>query len=266
MVELDSVICGHNCDVLCGVDRESIDLVITSPPYGNLRMYGGFSDFDFYGVAWHLSRVLKPGGVIVWVVADQISKGTESGDSFRQALHFQELGLSLHDTMIWHKPNGAPGDGKVRYHRSFEYCFVISKGVPKSINLLRDVDAANPGHVKVKSFDRRKHDSISSFPKKSPWIQPEKAFRQNVWSISKPNFGDDGVVAHSASFPEKLVVDHMLSWSNDGDLVLDPFCGSGTVARVAKDNGRRFIAIDINPEYCQSTRERLRQGVLFGAT
>src|SRR5690606_4246058 len=151
---LDTIICGDNCEVMRTLPSESIDLVVTSPPYDDLRAYGGHG-WDFYGVAWNLKRLLKPGGVIVWNVAHSTVDGSETLSSFEQAKHFKTMGLKIHDTMIWKKPSFTPGDGKYRYHDCFEYVFIISMGTPKSINLIRDVPQTCAGSVDLKNHDRR---------------------------------------------------------------------------------------------------------------
>ena len=137
MLELDKIHCGDNCDLLGQLPRECIDLVVTSPPYDDLRTYGGHS-WDFFGVAWQLKRVLKPGGVIVWVVADATKDGSETGSSMEQALHFKRLGLNLHDTMIYQKLNYLPQNAATRYDQCYEFVFVLSAGTPKTGNMLRD--------------------------------------------------------------------------------------------------------------------------------
>ena len=255
---------GDNCDVLGVMPKESVDLVVTSPPYDDLRTYGGHS-WDFYGVAWQLKRVLKPGGVIVWVVADATKDGDETGSSFAQANHFRALGLNLHDTMIWDKPSFNPGDGKWRYHNSWEYMFVLANGQPRACNLLRDVPATNPGKIESKNWDRRRDGSATAVERK-PWVRPELGFRTNCWRVNSAGTSEDAVAfKHPAIFPDDLARDHILSWSNEGDTVLDPFSGSGTTIKMAREMGRRGIGIEVNQEYCDIAVKRLAQQVLFGA-
>lgn len=245
MLELDKIHCGDNCDLLGQLPRECIDLVVTSPPYDDLRTYGGHS-WDFFGVAWQLKRVLKPGGVIVWVVADATKDGSETGSSMEQALHFKRLGLNLHDTMTYDKnsstyPAKASGN---RYTQIFEFAFVFSKGVPKTANLLCD--------------KRNKWAGASSFDGKVKEV-PEFSPRTNRWEYTT-SFDDCG--GHEAPFPFGLARDHIATWSNTGDLVLDPFSGSGTTAKAAKELGRRFLGLEINPEYCTIAERRIAQQVL----
>jgi site-specific DNA-methyltransferase (adenine-specific) len=253
---LDRIICGDNCEVMRKLPSESIDLVVTSPPYDDLRTYGGHS-WDFYGVAWNLKRLLKPGGVIVWNVADATIDGSETLTSMKQALHFKEMGFNVHDTMIYAKTsfsNPYPN----RYHQVWEYVFILSIGAPKTFNPIEDRKNKNAGCV-VSSTVREADGSLS---KRSPKLIAENGKRFNVWEMDTAKH-DGAVFKHPAIFPEALARDHILSWSNEGDIVLDPFSGSGTTAKMAKHNGRRFIGIEVNPEYVEISEKRLAQGVLF---
>lgn len=255
---LDQIICGDNCDVLGTLPRECIDLVVTSPPYDDLRTYGGHY-WDFYGVAWQLKRVLKPGGVIVWVVADATKDGDESGSSFSQALHFKSMGLKLVDSMIWNKPPAGANGSSFCYPQSSEYMFVVAKGKPKTVNRLQDRPNVTAGQWQSKTIGGRAA-KFGARTEKPTEITPEFGMRTNVWSM---NIGGDGN-EHPAVFPEDLARDHILSWSNEGDIVLDPFSGSGTTAKMARELGRHYIGIEVNSDYVEISRKRLAQQLLFG--
>lgn len=262
-IPINQIICGDNCDVLGGFPRECIDLVVTSPPYDDLRTYGGHT-WDFYGVAWQLKRVLKPGGVIVWVVNDQTIEGDESGASWFQASHFKSLGLNLWDTMIWDKPWCQYGDTGARYAGTWEYMFVLSHGKPSAVNLLRDRRNLQAGSIKSTRFDRRATgDGGGQVTRSSPHIVSEFGPRKAIWEIpvgsEAPTINGK---SHPAIFPEDLARDHILSWSNEGDVVLDPFNGSGTTSKMAREMGRRYIGIDVNQEYCEIAQKRLQQQLL----
>jgi site-specific DNA-methyltransferase (adenine-specific) len=251
---LDSVICGDNVQILSGLPSDSVDLVVTSPPYDDLRTYGGHS-WDFERLASELTRVLKPGGVIVWVVSDGTKDGSESLTSFKQAIHFKDVcGLSVYDTMIWKKPSPqAPTEG--RYYDVFEYMFVLSKGKPKALNLLADrvnMTAGAKGQKESRSNrEDRKYTGKSRVTK-------EMSRRFNVWEISR----GESHTSHPAVFPESLAMAHVASWSNPCDVVLDPFAGSGTTLKAAKELGRRFVGIEINAEYVEICQRRIDQEVL----
>jgi DNA modification methylase len=261
MMELNKIYCGDNCDLLGQLPRDCVDLVVTSPPYDDLRTYGGHT-WDFYGVAWQLKRVLKNGGVVVWVVADATIKGSETGTSFKQALYFKEIGFNLHDTMIYSK--GAQGGAKGSrycYTQSFEYMFVFSSGKPKSINLIQDRKSIYYKEGLKKSTMRRPNGDRVPFEVSLK----EYGKRTNVWEIRggyMVGSTDKLSFEHPATFPKQLATDHIISWSNPGDLVLDPFTGSGTTCKAAKELGRNFLGFEINPEYCKIAERRIAQGVL----
>lgn len=252
LFSLDSVICGDNCEVMRQWPDECIDLVVTSPPYDDLREYGKH-EWDFYGVAWNLARLLKHGGVIVWNVADATKNGSETGTSMRQALHFQRMGLNLHDTMIWHKPNAMPLNDN-RYEQAWEYCFILSKGKPSVWNPLKEKSAfagkVIPGTQVEKDGTRHPKNGTGNAVKNSK-------VRQNIFAY---NVGGGGTkTGHPAVFPHALASDHIQSWSNAGDLVLDPFAGSGTTLKAAKELNRRYVGIEVNPEYVKICEERTMQ-------
>jgi site-specific DNA-methyltransferase (adenine-specific) len=255
-LQTDVIICGDNCEVMRKMPSESIDLVVTSPPYDDLRTYGGHS-WDFYGVAWNLKRLLKPGGVIVWNVGDATKDGSETGTSMRQALHFQQLGLRIHDTMIFRKTNPIPLTHN-RYEQEWEYAFVISNGKPSAWNpLMRKNLTAG---VSVNWSSRAVADNAARRSRDEITTTKDQSQRGNIfeYSIAKDRVGD-----HPAPFPSEFARDMIASWSNEGDIVLDPFSGSGTTAKMAKHNGRKYIGIEVNPDYVEISKQRLAQGVLF---
>jgi DNA modification methylase len=215
-------------------------------------------------LAGELTRVLKPGGVIVWVVADATVNGSETLTSMRQAIHFKDVcGLNVHDTMTYEKHN-APPTGGGRYYQAWEYMFVISKGKPKSFNPIFEKKRNICGDkrtTRTKSFERDKDGNVR---KRTVNIRSEVP-RRNVWSylVGGGNSTDDSFAhEHPAIFPESLAKDHVASWSNPGDVVLDPFAGSGTTLKAAKELNRRFIGIEINPAYVDICQRRTSQEVL----
>lgn len=237
---------------------ESIDLTVTSPPYDTLRTYNGFQ-FDFDRMAKELYRVTKQGGVLVWVVGDETIKGSESGTSFRQALYFMGLGFNLHDTMIY-KKNNFSNPSSTRYHQIFEYMFVLSRGKPKTFHSIKDRKNVYGGKIGSwgKNTVRQRDGSHKERPKK---VNTEYGQRYNIWEFKTSKNGQDDEFAykHPAHFPEALARDHILSWSNEGDLVFDPMVGSGTTAKMAKLLKRNFIGYDISEEYIEIARERIEK-------
>lgn len=246
----------RHCDCLDGLKDlpdKCIDLTVTSPPYDNLRTYNGFS-FDFEGIAKELYRVTKDGGVVVWIVADATVNGSETGTSFRQALYFKETGFNLHDTMIWEKPS-LTFPNRYRYWQSFEYMFVLSKGKPKSVNKIMDRKNKRAGE-KIHGTSRNPDGTtfVKSGTKKGTVIK-EYGERKNVWNIS-PEMSNKKRM-HPAQFPEALAKDHIISWSDEGDVVLDCFMGSGTTAVSAIHTNRHWIGFEISDEYCEIARRRI---------
>ena len=250
-MQLDKIY-NENClDTMARMKDNFIDLTVTSPPYDNLRTYNGYS-FDFESIAKELYRVTKEGGVVVWVVGDATIKGSETGTSFRQALYFKECGFNPHDTMIYEKDAISFPD-KNRYQNSFEYMFVFSKDKPSTKNIIHDRKNVSFGR-KVTGTNRTANGETK---KASCYGNDIKKFgaRWNVWRI-KTDKGNNKT-GHPAMFPEQLANDHIITWSNEGDLVYDPFMGSGTTAKMALLNNRRYIGSELSEEYCKIAEERI---------
>lgn len=254
----------HNVNCVEGMKQlpdNFVDLTVTSPPYDNLRTYNNNIkqwNFDkFKEIARELYRVTKEGGVVVWVVADATIKGSETGSSFKQALFFKDCGFNLYDTMIWKKPNPAiPTEG--RYYNAFEYMFILSKGKPKAMNFICDRKNKRCGEM-VKKSQKVPGDRSKKLDKK--FAVAEFSRRHNVWEIAISGCQ----TGHPAIFPIRLAKDHILSWSNEGDIVLDPFIGSGTTAVACINTNRQYIGFEISDEYCKIANERinniLKEGV-----
>jgi site-specific DNA-methyltransferase (adenine-specific) len=221
--------------------------------------YNGYS-FPFEQMAQELYRITAKGGMIVWVVGDAVIKGSETGSSFRQALYFMELGFKLHDTMIYEK-NGssfpARRDGN-RYSQLFEYMFVFSKGKPKTSNLICDKPNRWAGytHFGKGSIRNKKGELVERNIKPIPEFSP----RNNIWKYNTgKNYSTKDKIAfqHPAIFPEKLAGDHILTWTNEGDVVFDPMAGSGTTPKMALINNRNYVGIEISEDYCEIARTRI---------
>ena len=245
---------GDSLDLVKELSDNSIDLVITSPPYDNMRSYGGvidqWSEDKFKSIAKELVRTLKDGGVIVWVVADQTIDGSESGTSFKQALYFKELGLRIHDTMIWKKSNPMPRGNDKRYTSSFEYMFVFSKGAPKTFNPIME-KCKNAG-LEIKA--NKKHLDIKEKRKiTNNHIVKKDRYMYNVWDIAVSSNN----TIHTAAFPLELARNHILTWSNKGDLVFEPFLGSGTTVVAAIELERNFIGCELNKDYYNESVKRI---------
>jgi site-specific DNA-methyltransferase (adenine-specific) len=237
-----------------------IDLTVTSPPYDNLREYKGFS-FPFEDIAKELFRVTKDGGVVVWVVGDATINGSETGTSFKQALYFMQCGFRLHDTMIYSKtPSFPAATGDKRYSQSFEYMFIFSKSEPKTANLLKDRKNKWGGCTSWGKTSERKKDG--TIKERELINVQEFGYRFNNWEYAtgKGNTTRDEIAfLHPAMFPEKLAEDHIVSWSNENDIVYDCFGGSGTTVKMAHKWKRNWILSEISKEYCDIAEKRLKQ-------
>lgn len=253
---INKIIKGDCISLMQQLPDNYIDLTVTSPPYDDLRNYKGYS-FDFEGTALEIYRITKDGGIVVWVVGDKTSKGSETGTSFKQALFFKEIGFNLHDTMIYEKQNPTPMKAN-RYQQSFEYMFVFSKGKPKTFNPLTTKKKYMENR-KVKHYNKDKNGEQMSREYKAT---SDMKVINNIWSytVGLNNSTKDKIAfKHPAVFPEKLAEDHILSWSNEGDLVFDPFAGSATTLKMAMLNKRKFIGFEVSDEYVEIAQERLTQ-------
>jgi site-specific DNA-methyltransferase (adenine-specific) len=267
MIQLNKIY-NEDCLVtLKNIPDNIIDLTVTSPPYDDLRTYNnhisglktefnGYS-FDFENIAKELYRTTKKGGVVVWVVGDGTEKGSETVTSFRQALYFKEIGFNIHDTMIYMK-NNFSNPSSNRYHQIFEYMFVFSKGKPKTFNSIKDRKNVYGGQVGSwgKNTSRQADGTMVERKKK---IIEEYGQRYNVWTFKTSKNGQEDEIAyqHPAIFPIQLVKDHIISWSNPGDLIFDPFVGSGTTAKAALQTGREYLGSEISEEYYKICLKRL---------
>ena len=241
----------ENCiETMSRMKNNFIDLTVTSPPYDDLRVYNGY-EFDFDVISKELYRVTKLGGVLVWIVGDRTINGSETGTSFKQALKFIDVGFNLHDTMIWEKTNPMPKFKHKRYFDVFEYMFIFTKG---KLNTFNPLMQANKQAGEIYDYTAKLQTTGKERKKKTFYINTER-YKNNIWpcavALNKTN--------HPAVFPIKLAVDHILSWSNQGDLVYDPFIGSGTTALAAKKYNRNFIGSEISSEYCEIANSQIFQ-------
>jgi DNA modification methylase len=261
MLPVGTIINGDNVEVLRSFDDGCIDLTVTSPPYDTLRSYGG-NDWgwdEFIQLAPELFRVTKPGGVVVWVVNDATVDGSETGTSFRQALRFKDCGFRLHDTMIY-RTNKPPANITTRCQPCFEFMFVLSKGTPSTFN--PPIEKCEWAGVGTSPTQRDKLGQLIGGKRR---VIGETKVRDNIWHFDTGSGKQEDPNCHPAPFPESLARDHILSWSNEGDVVLDPFAGSGTTLKMAKDTERLFIGVEIHEPYCEIVRNRLAQKLLWEA-
>jgi site-specific DNA-methyltransferase (adenine-specific) len=253
---LQKIYCENCLDTMARMPNDFIDFIITSPPYDDIRNYNGFK-FEFEKIALELFRVLKKGGVMIWVVADATIDGSETGTSFKQALYFKEqVGFRIHDTMIYYKNNPMPQTGN-RYHQHFEYMFAFSKGNPKTFNPITEP-------TKYRGLANMKNRG------KTGSLDYEKVLRTKEKKVGNVFFYSVGggistkdkiAFQHPAIFPEQLVRDQIYTWTNEGELVYDPFMGSGTTAKVAQLMKRHWVGSEISKEYVEIAEKRLSENL-----
>ena len=265
MKEMINKVYNEDClETMKRMEDNSVDLTVTSPPYDNLRTYNNNTLWNrciWEQVISNLFKITKDFGVVVWIVGDATIKGNETMTSFKQALYFNEVGFNLHDTMIYQKVKFSPYDPRnKRYKQQFEYMFIFSKGKPRVYNPIKDVKNKYAGLKFKGRHGRTKKDDIRK-PSKHYKTLAEFQDRSNIWKYSQ----EGGVSEHPAPFPKKLAEDHILSWSNEGDLVYDPFMGSGTTAVCSKILNRKYIGSEIDKDYYEIVQKRLKQvqGRLF---
>jgi site-specific DNA-methyltransferase (adenine-specific) len=251
-VEINKI---HNIDcvgLMNLMSENSIDLTVTSPPYDDLRNYHGYH-FNFEEIARELYRVTKKGGVVVWVVGDKILKGNRSLTSFKHAIYFQEVGFNVHDVMIYKKKN-TPFMRSNAYTNCYEFMFVFTKGSPKTFNPIKE-STVRQG-IEMMPYNK----GADGVNKKTAGKLNATKSRNNIWEYAVGYGGttsDKIAFQHPAVFPEKLAEDHILSWTNKGDIVFDPMSGSGTTCKMAKKNNRQYIGADISPNYVEISNIRL---------
>lgn len=251
--------CGY-AEKILPLLKEKVDLCVTSPPYDDLRNYEGYS-FDFESIANKLYSKIVEGGVIVWVVGDATINGSETGTSFKQALYFKDIGLNLHDTMIYEKQNYVPLTHN-RYEQAFEYMFIFSNKKPKTFNPIKEKSKyvnTKKSYSYISATTSEKKSAIRSNRKDITFVNENK-IKSNIWAYkvgSNQSTKDKIAFQHPAIFPEKLAADHIQSWTNKNDIVLDCLSGSGTTLKMAEQLNRRWIGIEQSEKYCEIAKKRI---------
>ena len=270
MIEVNKTYNESCLETMSKMPDNFIDCTVTSPPYDDIRNYNkkikGLSDefngysFPFEEIAKELFRVTKKGGVVVWVINDATHKGSETLNSFRQALFFKEVGFRMHDTMIYRKLNPMPNAGK-RYQQMFEYMFVLSKGSPKTTNISlreRSNKCEDKRTYRKKKFSRNKDGDFNE----NDYYVKEMVPDYNIWDFYV-GWGnttkDDVAFEHPAILPEELAKRHIESRTNEGEMIYDPFMGSGTTSKMSILSNRNYIGSELSEEYCIIESKRLSQ-------
>lgn len=256
-IEINNIYCSDCVKGMKRVADNTIDLTVTSPPYDSIRDYKGY-DFQFEEIAKELFRITKKGGIVVWVVGDKIKNGDRSLTSFVHALFFQKIGFNVHDVMIYQKKN-TPFMRSNAYTNAYEFMFVFSKGKPRVFNPLKCATKRN-------GFEGLPYNKMADGVNKKALgeLKKEKTLT-NIWPYAVGLGGstsDRIAFKHPAIFPEKLAADHILSWTNPGDLVFDPMSGSGTTCKMAVLYNRNYIGMEVSEEYCKIAKERIEAAKL----
>ena len=256
---------GNCLEKMKDIANGSIDLTVTSPPYDNLRTYNDnnkqWDEHVWKQTIKELYRVTKFGRVVVWIVCDATINGSETGTSFKQALWAMQCGFKLHDTMIWNKGSCRYPETN-RYYPTFEFMFIFSKGIPLVSNLIQDRRNIYSGSKIARKRQMRKPNGEivenSAYKKDKNRKVKDIGIRYNILNICvSASENDKKALLHPASFPKKLANDHILSWSNKGETILDPFMGSGTTGVACKLQRRNFIGIELDPEYFKMAEKRI---------
>lgn len=253
MIEVNKNYNESNLETMAKMPDCFVDLTVTSPPYDGLRTYNGYS-FPFEDIAKELYRVTKQGGVVIWVVNDSTKNGSESLTSFKQALYFKEIGFNVHDTMIYAKNSYMPLTHN-RYEQQFEYMFVLSKGKPKTFNPIM-IPSLTAGTKRNRGGSKANEKTYAERLREEKTTVNSEKQKPNIWFY---DVGKNDKTKHNAPFPEQLAQDHILSWTNENDLVYDCFMGSGTVAKMSILNNRNWIGSEISNEYCDIIEDRIKK-------
>ncbi len=252
MIELNKIY-NENClSTLARLPDRVIDMTITSPPYDDLRDYNGYH-FPVEEIAEALFAKTKDGGVVIWVVGDRTVNGSETLSSFKHALTFEAAGFRVHDTMIYAKNNPIPSDCGKRYRQCFEYMFCFSKGQPKTFNPLTQPIKQE------KAFKSFRITKVGRNDLAHDHVAPKERKVNNIffYNVGTSSSKDKIAFEHPAIFPEQLVEDQILTWTDRGDLVYDCFMGSGTSGKVAEINGREWFGSEISAEYVTIAESRI---------
>ncbi len=258
MERVNQILNADCLEALAGFPASSIDLTLFSPPYDDVRDYKKNWKFDFAALGAQLFRATKDGGTAIVVIGDGTKNFAKSLTSFRLAVNWVDsAGWKLFETVIY-KRDGNPGAWwNQRFRVDHEYILIFFKGrKPKSFHKEHLMIPSKHAGKTYSGTDRLTNGGFKIIEKKQ--VNPMKC-RGTVWQYAASNTeGNRLKLRHPATFPDKLASDLILCFSEPGDVVLDPMCGSGTTCVVAKQNGRAYIGIEISGEYCEIAEARLR--------
>ena len=255
---LNKILCGDAVEILKGIPSNSIDLVVTSPPYDGIRTYNGFS-LNLPAVGKELYRVLKEGGIVAMVIQDATHNFGKTLTSFKTIIDWcDNAGFKLFETVIYRKYGTEGAWWTKRFRVDHEYMPIFLKGErPAYFNKEQlKIPSKHGGKVMTGSGNRRTDGKTTKTVTRM--INGMKC-RGTVWDYL--NAGDKNPLKrkHPAVFPDKIPLDFIECFCPPNGVVLDPFIGSGSTAVAAKELKRKYIGIDISEEYCNLSRERLKE-------
>lgn len=263
-----NILQGDSAEVLKTLPDNSIDLIVTSPPYADQRKstYGGIAPDKyvewFLPISEQLLRVLKPSGTFVLNIKEKVVEGERSTYVMELILAMRKQGWLWTEEFIWHKKNSYPGKWPNRFRDAWERLLQFNKS--KKFAMYQEEvmvpmgDWAKSRLKNLSDTDKRRDNSKvgSGFGKNiSNWVDREKAYPTNVLHLAT----ECNNKKHSAAFPEELPEWFIKLFTKEGDTVLDPFAGSGTTLFVAERMGRNAIGIEIMEEYYKMVKKQLEE-------
>lgn len=268
MKYINEVICSDCEKVFLEIPDNSIDLIITSPPYADSRKntYGGISPEDY--VSWFIPiseqmyRILKPTGSFILNIKEKVVNGERHTYVIKLILEMRNQGWLWTEEYIWHKKNSYPGKWPNRFRDSWERLLHFTKN--RNFKMFQDEVRVPIGEWAADRLNNLSNtDSIrdeskvsSGFGKNvSNWIGRDTVYPTNVLHIATETSNRN----HSAVFPVQIPEWFIKLFTEKGDLVLDPFIGSGTTAVAAIKLGRNYIGIENNEEFCKLSRKRIAE-------
>ena len=250
------------------IESDSVDLIVTSPPYADQRKstYGGISTQKyvdwFLPISQELLRVLKPSGTFILNIKEKVQNGERSTYVLELILKMREQGWLWTEEFIWHKKNCYPGKWPNRFRDAWERLLQFNKS--KDFNMYQEAVMVPTGEwaksrlKNLSSTDMIRDNSKvgSGFGKNiSNWVDREMAYPTNVLHLAT----ECNNKKHSAAFPSSLPEWFIRLFTQEGDLVLDPFMGSGTTNIVSQRMGRNSIGIEIQKEYCDMVEKQIQE-------
>ena len=262
---LGEIHCGDCLEVLAGIPDETVDLTVFSPPYDGIRDYNGKWALDFTSLGKELHRVTRDGGIAAVVIGDGTKNFAKSLTTFRWAVDWVDNAeWRLFECCIYAR-HGNPGAWwKKRFRVDHEYILIFLKGArPKYFDKEPLKIASKHAGKMYSGTDRLTSGGFKKIESKP--VNAKKC-RGTIWKYATSNTeGNRTKLKHPATYPDKLAEDLILCFSQPGETVLDPMCGSGTTAILAANNHRKFVAIEMNADYVDIIRQRMKDEVTTNA-